>query len=144
MTTPLLGFAIPGQLPDWEAMMRLGRLSFARLKREYQGKVANAALNSRRARAPGAIEELSMPGMPITVRILWCDPGHQKPIDPDNQAAAVKIILDGLVQGGLLHNDRRWRPGEGGQIARIIHDFDIHGVVAHSAWADVELLRFER
>lgn len=40
---------------------------------------------------------------PVTVRFLWKEPNRRR--DPDNIVSAKKVILDALVQEGILRKD---------------------------------------
>ena len=55
--------------------------------------------------------------MPVDVTCTWITKDLRK--DPDNVSAGVKFILDGLVQAGILPDDRRK------QINSIKHEFGV-------------------
>ena len=55
--------------------------------------------------------------MPVDITCTWITKDLRK--DPDNVSAGVKFILDGLVQAGILPDDRRK------QIGSITHKFDV-------------------
>jgi len=42
---------------------------------------------------------------PVTITCVWHEPSARR--DPDNVQAAVKFVLDGLVEAGVLSGDRR-------------------------------------
>ena len=83
-------------------------------KQRAQLDVGYVALAAARARG------LTLPlAGRLTVRCWW----KFSLFDPDNQAAGIKVILDGLVEGKILANDRRATPGGMGCIGKIVHEF---------------------
>jgi len=109
---------IPGPLPTLNELIdlraRWGRTAsrgrrwnaYADIKRTYTQQIA--ALARARIKTP--------PSPPVIVDCVWYQPTLR--LDPDNVAAGgLKVILDGLVVGGVL-------PGDGARIvAGIRHEF---------------------
>lgn len=100
-------FVIKGELPDLNQIIKASKshyMSYSNMKKDYTALVMISAGNHPK------IERAD-------VEITWYAKNRRK--DPDNIAAGVKFILDGLVKGGVLENDG-WN-----QINRITHDFAI-------------------
>lgn len=101
---------VPGVLPglnEYSDAERRNRYQGARIKREWTETVAWLA------------REMEPLAGPVHVRCRWIAPNRRR--DPDNVAAAIKYVLDGLVAGGLL-------PGDGWRYIRSIsHTFEVDG-----------------
>lgn len=97
---------IPGELPALNEIIEAAKSHYGKysnMKKDYTEIVGYSALKERR------IEK------PIEVYIKWFTKDVKK--DPDNVAAGVKFILDGLKESGVIVNDTRK------YIKRIVHDF---------------------
>ncbi len=97
--TPPFRFWVPGPLPGMNEMIAAAKgfggrgIGYSTMKRAWTLACANAA---KRA------------GIPLLQRarfvFVWHEPNGRR--DPDNVAAAVKFIFDGLVDACVLPNDR--------------------------------------
>lgn len=102
-------FVIPGELPAMNQLIgaaNKSRWSYNDLKREWTERIAMEARVSRLPRVQRAL-----------VRCHWYVRSKRR--DPDNIAAGIKLILDGLVMAGVLPGDG-WR-----HIAGIEHVFAV-------------------
>jgi len=89
-------FVIPGRMPGLNEIIgvaRANRFASASQKHKWTAVCAKAA---REAAIPAIAR-------PVRVRICWFEPNVRR--DPDNIEAAVKFILDGLVEAGILEDD---------------------------------------
>ncbi len=95
-------FFVPGPLPGLNeiiAACKSGRgkqNAYARMKSEWSGIVAAHARSQR------------IPCMDhVTITLHWYERrvGRKRGRDPDNIMAAVKFVLDGLVDAGVLADD---------------------------------------
>jgi hypothetical protein len=90
---------IPGPLPGMNEILAAAksgngrRNGYGRLKATWNAVVATHA---RRALAPGVFER-------VRLHCMWIEKDRRR--DPDNVTAAVKFILDGLVDAGILRGD---------------------------------------
>lgn len=102
---PAQKIIIPGELPSLNEIIDAAKLMkpYIRMKRGYTDIVGYSALKHEH------IEN------PVEVWISWITKDEKK--DPDNVAAGVKFILDGLKEAGVITNDTRKF------IKRIVHDF---------------------
>lgn len=90
-------FTIKGKFPglnEYVDACRKNRHVGARMKREQQRRVTDA------------ITEYGIKPMdaPVDVYILWCEPNKRR--DKDNVRFAIKFILDGLVEAGIISDDK--------------------------------------
>jgi hypothetical protein len=120
-----LSFGIASPLPSFNVLESArGRVLSQGLRRQNgYNLMKRAAQRSVELTILAALRErrdlpLPMAG-PLTLSCWW---GPSK-TDPDNQAAGKKIILDALVNAGVLANDRRWRRDGDGTIARLVDEF---------------------
>lgn len=107
-----ISFGLPSLLPTFNEMEKArgsswgtarGRQNRYNLaKQAAQMDVANIARSALTIRLP--IYQLALPLPPRVVLTCWWGPGRH---DPDNLAAGKKIILDALVDIGVLQNDTR-------------------------------------
>lgn len=90
---------IPGYFPSRNEAERAARghkMAGARVKKLYTEKVEACGLEWR----PSGWKPIKRYG----IRLVWhCVNGNR---DPDNIAAAIKYVLDGLVRAGILADDR--------------------------------------
>ena len=112
---------IPGELPDLNEIIRIAKSHFAayaKAKGVHTEAVAWECVGCPRGQLT----------MPVDIICTWITKDLRK--DPDNVSAGVKFILDGLVQAGVLPDDRRK------QINSIKHEF---GVDKHNPRVEVVL-----
>ena len=105
-----LKITIPGELPDLNEIIRVAKshpVAYANSKGVHTEIVAWGCVGVPK-------EQLKMP---VDVTCTWYTKNLRK--DPDNVSAGVKFVLDGLVQAGVLPDDRRK------QINSISHHFDV-------------------
>lgn len=97
---------IPGELPALNEIIEAAKSHYGKYsstKKDYTEIVGWYALKQTQ------IEK------PVEVWIKWFTKDAKK--DPDNVAAGVKFILDGLKEAGVIKNDtRQW-------IKKIVHEF---------------------
>lgn len=101
-------FVIPGELPDLNQIIKASKAHWAaynNMKREYTALVKLSA-----GRLPKIDKKAD-------IIIRWFAKNKRK--DPDNIAAGVKFLLDGLVEAGKLKNDG-WN-----QVNSISHLFEV-------------------
>lgn len=103
-------FRVAGPLPGMNEIVAAAKSgrgkgnAYSRQKATWTSAVALAALTVRVEHFAG----------PVSLHCLWHERDARR--DPDNVAAGVKFVLDGLVQAGILRGDgRRW-------ITSILHD----------------------
>ena len=116
-----LKITIPGELPDLNQIIRIAKshpMAYAKAKGVYTEAVAWECAGCPKGQL----------AMPVDVTCTWITKDSRK--DPDNVSAGVKFILDGLVQAGILPDDRR------NQINSIKHEF---GVDKHNPRVEVVL-----
>lgn len=101
-------FVIPGTLPALNEIIGQAKGHWSQYARSKKDHTAAVALRARAERV------LPIEGAAL-LHCTWYAPDRRK--DPDNLAAAVKFILDGLVQAKVLPNDG-WH-----QVAEIRHRF---------------------
>lgn len=92
-------FTIKGKFPgvnEYVDACRKNKHVGARMKREQQRRVTDA------------ITEYGIKPMetPVDVYIRWHEPNKKR--DKDNVRFAIKFILDGLVEAGIISNDK-WK-----------------------------------
>ena len=98
---------IPGELPTLNQIIKAAKShyhAYNNMKRENTEKVAWCAKK---------LPKLEQ----VALHITWCRKDRRT--DPDNVIVAVKFILDGLVQAGVLENDG-WK-----EVAGISHEWEI-------------------
>ena len=91
---------IPGELPDLNTIIdkaKSNKFAYARLKRDNTDAVAWTAKSLPKAKR-------------LYLKITWYCKDQKK--DPDNIAAAVKFIWDGLKESGMIPNDG-WKQNGG-------------------------------
>ena len=90
---------IPGPLPGLNEMIDAAKGSggrgagYARLKRDWTEAVWAHAKSARLPSFPGR----------VVLRFRWFERDRRR--DPDNVAAAKKLVMDGLVKAGVLKGD---------------------------------------
>ena len=116
-----LEITIPGELPDLNQIIHIAKshpMAYAKAKGVHTEAVAWECVGCPKAQS----------AMPVDRTCRWITRDLRK--DPDNVSAGVKFILDGLVQAGILPDDRRK------QINSITHKF---GVDKHEPRVEVML-----
>jgi len=106
----MITFTIKGTLPDLNHILDLAKnhwSNYARAKEDFGNFVGYSAISQ-------SLPEIQEK---VIVHITWYCPDRRK--DPDNVAAGIKFILDGLVSAGVLTNDG-WK-----QIGGICHSFKV-------------------
>jgi len=100
---------IPGTLPDLNAVLTAAKRHWSRYARQKKHFTHTVALLARTNR-------LQKVKNPVAIRFIWITKDQRK--DPDNLAAGgTKVVLDGLVEAGILPDDsRRW-------IHKLTHQF---------------------
>ena len=86
---------IPGTFPNLNQIIAASKKHwavYAKLKRTYSWLVVVAAKNHAPVR-----------NYPVSIHFDWYCKNRR--VDPDNIAAAKKMILDGLVKAGILEDD---------------------------------------
>ena len=116
---------IPGELPDLNTIIRIAKshpMAYAKAKEVHTEAVAWECVGYPK-------DQLEMP---VDIVCTWITKNLRK--DPDNVSAGVKFILDGLVQAGILPDDRRK------QINSITHYF---GVDKHNPRVEITITEAE-
>lgn len=91
---------IPGRMPDLNDMIaaaKAGRGKYQPYARDKGAYTDMVAWYCKAARVP------HLPR--VRVRITWIEPDARR--DPDNIAAAAKYVMDGLVEAGVIQDDRQ-------------------------------------
>lgn len=104
----MITYTIDGELTDLNTYIRAergNRFSAAKIKKNNTWMCQLAARNV----APVTT--------PFNLRVKWITPNEKK--DPDNTAFAVKFVLDGLKDAGVIKNDGRK------QVLGIAHEFAV-------------------
>lgn len=99
---------LEGRMPgrnEQEYAARVHRLSAAKMKKQYTSHV-------RRILMP-----LGLRFEKVSVSCLWIEPNKRR--DPDNIAAAIKYVIDGMVEAKVIENDG-WK-----QVEAIRHTFEV-------------------
>ena len=120
-----LEITIPGELPDLNTIIRIAKshpMAYANAKEEHTEAVAWECVGYPKDRLE----------MPVDIVCTWITKDLRK--DPDNVSAGVKFVLDGLVQAGILPDDRRK------QINSISHRF---GVDKHNPRVEITITEVE-
>ncbi len=103
-----MNLTIPGTLPGLNEIVAVSKLhpkAYSREKRHYTDMIATLAHGMERT------------WQRVSVQCHWYSQDKRR--DPDNIAAGVKYILDGLVTAGVLQGDG-WR-----YVASVSHQFDV-------------------
>jgi hypothetical protein len=104
-----LEFFIPGEfttLNEWIAAANRNRHAAAKIKRDETARVRFAAFD---------VPEITR--YPVHLHLTWYRRNRKS--DPDNIAFAIKFVLDGLQDAGVMRQDT-WA-----SVATIAHHFDI-------------------
>lgn len=99
---------VPGKFPTLNELIGLAKRhwgAYAGVKKKHTKTFAQAFADFKPA------------SKKITVQLTWYEPTRRR--DPDNVMSAVKFVMDGLVEAGVIENDNfLW-------VDRIIHQFFI-------------------
>jgi Holliday junction resolvase RusA-like endonuclease len=98
---------IPGELPSLNEIIKAAKChygSYSSMKKKYTS-IVNLSSPKRRIETK------------VDIYVKWITKNEKK--DPDNVAAGIKFILDGLVESGIIVNDTRK------YIGKITHEFGI-------------------
>ena len=120
-----LEITIPGELPDLNQIIRIAKshpMAYAKAKKVYTEAVAWECVGYPKNQLE----------MPVDIVCTWITKDLRK--DPDNISVGVKFILDGLVQAGILPDDRRK------QINSIKHEL---GVDKHNPRVEIVITEVE-
>lgn len=104
----MITYTIDGELTDLNTYIRAergNRFMAAKIKKNNTWTCQLAARNI----AP-------LP-QPFYLKVRWITPNEKK--DPDNLSFAVKFVLDGLQEAGIIKNDGRK------QVLGIVHEFAV-------------------
>ena len=91
---------IPGRLPDLNDMIaqaKRGRGKYQPYAKDKQQYTDMVAWLCKAAHVPHLTR--------VSVKIKWVEPDTRR--DPDNIAAATKYIMDGIVEAGVIPDDRQ-------------------------------------
>ena len=116
-----LEITIPAALPDLNQIIRIAKrhpMAYAKAKGVHTEAVAWECAGCPKGQLT----------MPVDITCTWITKNLRKA--PDTVSAGIKFVLDGLVQAGILPDDRRK------QINSITHEF---GVDKHNPRVEVVL-----
>lgn len=90
---------IPGSLPDMNAVIAANRSHYhagAKLKKQATTTCRTYALAAKN-------KGFALGELPANLKITWYVKNRRK--DKDNITSAIKFVLDGMVDAGLIEND---------------------------------------